>query len=44
MNPMKEALQLQSIMSQVASSLLEVKAQLEILDKRITALENENER
>ena len=44
MNPMKEALRLQQIMSQVASSLLEVKAQLEILDKRITALENENER
>ena len=44
MNPMKEALQLQQIMSQVASSPLEVKAQLEILDKRITALENENER
>ena len=44
MNPMKEALELQKIMSQVASSLLEVKVQLEILDKRITVLENENER
>lgn len=44
MNPMKEALSLQKIMSQVASSLLEVKAELEVLDKRITALENENER